>query len=262
MTDPVVWNLICDWPPDFRRWAREIREWLRQGSTWILMGLLLQIAAGVWVAAAGVDRNVDLPRGFESPVLAYELARNEAEALAVVGTSNRGPLERQFERDTWLILAYTATFAGIGWQWRRRQSRLGWALIGVALAAGTADFIENHHALESLARLHTAGALPALLAMSTAARIKWGLFAPVCVLTAKAVWPAHGAFLYQIFARATASLMMLAGGFYAFGLLGQSFEPYWEFATSSLVPASAGLLLILVLWAGEFRGDSALRHDP
>lgn len=244
MTAPVSpLNLLCDWPPDWPGWGRRVRQWFQRLTSWIVLGLLAQAAIGVWIQRSGVVRDVNLRHGFQSPVLAFELARSAPEAREIL-QGDPQPMSRVFHRDWFFIGAYGSTFVLLGLLLRRRHAGLGWCLVGLALAVASADLVENGNAVSVLR-----GEDAPVRAMRLASQAKWLLLGPVCLLTAQLCRLRYRPFLFQVCSGATVVVLVLAGVSFLMGIL---YEPLWEFAMTNVGNASLGLLLLLTLWPEEF----------
>jgi hypothetical protein len=130
----------------------------------LALGLTLSVVVTGAATAALAPRDVDeLPAGFESPVVALQLARTVDEAALVLDGDER---RRQFVRatvaDVPFAAATTALWAVMAWQLRP------W-LAAPALVGGVADLLENVAILAAVD-----GPTPVVVGwLRRAARTKW-----------------------------------------------------------------------------------------
>lgn len=130
----------------------------------LIFWLTLAVVVTGGVAAASIPRDVDqLPAGFESPVIALQLARSVDEAALVL---NGGERREQFYRATLTDMPFAAAsttlWTVMAWQVRP------W-LAAPAVVAGVADLLENVAIFAALG-----GPTPAVVQwLRRAARTKW-----------------------------------------------------------------------------------------
>ncbi len=261
------WNVLLDWPPNWAGWRASVSGWFKRVSSWILIGLLAQLAGITWISRSGISSDVDLCRGFNKPVIAFELAKNPAEAnLILAGGKNKGPMQTQFYRDFRFIASYMLTFILLGCALFAKDKTLSRAniaavgLIVLALLAGSMDVLENLHGLAALQQQP----LPAgeLAKMRFVSRIKWSALGAICIPAAYAFWPAQGFTLFRIISKLASSLLMLAAGIFAVGEFSPDLEHVWEFSFLCMAASGAFQVLILILWADEFEHSIAKKRYP
>ena len=263
------WNILLDWPPDEHAWRASIAGWFKRLSSWILIGLLAQLAAALWILGCGISSDVDMSRGFNKPVIAFELAMSPDEANAILlgdDGKNRFRMQTQFYRDFSFIGSYSLTFVLLGFALFAKDRRLSLAnvaagaLIVLGLSAGCMDVLENIHGLAALKHQ----ALPAadLARMRFASLIKWTLLGAICIPTGYAFWPARGWTLFRIISKVASALLLLAACVFALGEFSTNWEHFWEFSVACMASSGAFQTLILILWSGEFELSIRKKRYP
>jgi hypothetical protein len=153
------WNVLLDWPPNEHVWRASIAAWFKRLSSWILIGLIAQLTGALWILGCGISSDVDMFRGFNKPVIAFELATGPEEASAILlgdDGKNRLRMQTQFYRDFFFIGSYSLTFVLLGCALFAKARRLSLAnvaagaLIVLGLSAGCMDVLENIHGLAVL----------------------------------------------------------------------------------------------------------------
>ena len=264
-----TWNVLLDWPPDQHAWRASIASWFKRFSSWILIGLLAQLAGAIWILGCGISSDVDMFRGFNKPVIAFELATGPEEASAIIqgdDGKNRFRMQTQFYRDFFFIGSYSLTYVLLGCALFAKDRGLSLAnvaagaLIVLGLSAGCMDVLENIHGLDALKYQ----ALPAadLAQMRFASLIKWTLLGAVCIPTSYAFWPARGWTLFRITSKVASALLLLAACIFALGEFSTNLEHFWEFSVSCMASSAAFQTMILVLWAGEFELSIQKKRYP
>jgi hypothetical protein len=264
------WNVFLDWPPNWNQWRASAKAWFGRLSSWILIGLLAQLAVGIWISGSGISSNVDESRGFTKPIIAFELAMNPHEANQVLGEGegwqNWVPMQKQFHRDFFFILSYALTYVLLGWALFAKDRGLSLgnvasvALIVLGLWAGGMDVLENVHGLSALQQ-HPISAGDLVL-MRSVSLVKWTLLGVLCIPTAYVFWPARGWTLFRIISKVASALLILAACVFAVGELSPNWEHRWEFSVACMVWSGAFQVLILVLWAPEFELSLEKKRHP
>ncbi len=146
----------------------------------MLVFLLVAVSGVAWIIAAG-----------QAPTVRFELARDLAEAKAILGPFGEErwkAMREAFLRDSLFILGYTGFFVMAGLEIAASNRRLGWFVALAALAVAVLDIMENTWGLRFLA-LPPEDASGALLAsLSMWSRLKWVGIAPLALALAWADW--------------------------------------------------------------------------
>ncbi|MFN7924995.1 MAG: hypothetical protein U0Q16_33160 [Bryobacteraceae bacterium] len=192
---------------------------------------IVVIVLAMWMSAAmrGYPEADGLLHGaLRSPVLALELAHDERELASVLGRGHRDEARiAQIFRDAtsidqFFIPAYVALLAaflaivfenGEGvWKWIRRFA------VGLALAAGAADYVENRGIFEAIDAPMLD--LERALAIYRPAVVKWCLLLGVCAIAALGLLVRGARTALGPVAARLAGLVMLVG----LGLAGRAPE--------------------------------------
>jgi len=218
---------------------------LRKWGCWVLiLGSVGSAAVITWMTQTqNFDPLTRLPSGYQSPILAIELARTGPELGEIFvdnqeGGVNREVFRRQIFEDWFFIGAYSITFLGlIGFGYWKTGAGKALALIAVVLIAVAAwhDVRENRGILRAIdtpaAQLTDATAR----AIRQPSLIKWGAIFSACVLVglptlvgATGGPPARG------LARLAGTVLVIAGGF---GL-------YAVFLENPRIGIAVGLILL------------------
>ncbi len=143
-------------------------------------------AATIGIAVAMImtfPATADLPRGFWTPVLAFELARSEDDLDFLAGTDAeaarlRGQMDAGHRWDMAFPVAYGGFLTLILLQLAFDRERLMWLGVPVALATIPADIRENLVLLDITATLEQGRSAADLLpALDAATWAKWGALA-------------------------------------------------------------------------------------
>jgi hypothetical protein len=128
--------------------------------SWLTATVIVTGAVTALLAPSGVDQ---LPRGFESPVMALQLAHTVDEAAMIVdGPERRAQFFRATLADAPFVAASTALWSLMAWQ------VTPW-LVAPAVIAGVADLVEDAATIATLGAPARAG----VDWMRRAARTKW-----------------------------------------------------------------------------------------
>jgi hypothetical protein len=162
------------------------------------IGALLVAMTIVMIALSEFEAG-QLPPGYRTPILAFELVQSAAEVEALFGAAGSperarivGAMDRLNAVDYAFMVLYGGVLAAFGVAWRRAGVRLGGVVAALAVFAALMDAIENVALFSISAAIggEYGGALH-LLAWTTWS--KWGALAAAFALLAPALGRRGGA---------------------------------------------------------------------
>ena len=153
-----------------------------RGALLACIGLAVATTAlSVMMAGEMSPGSAPMAEGFRTPMLAFELARTEADLAFLEGNGAeplRAELEHMQQLDAYFPFVYAGMLASLFLGLALAGRRVAWLGLVVALVVIPADLAENHFLDSMLRELAAGGAVgPLLDGLIASTSVKWGLIA-------------------------------------------------------------------------------------